>query len=401
MDHDLQKIKLLNRGKVPFYEPGLLELIQKNIQEGRLRFSTDIKETVQFAKVIFLCVGTPPRANGEADLSAIEHVAEAIGKNLTEYRLIVEKSTVPVQTGAQLHKMIAQNSKKKIVFDVAANAEFLKEGSAVHDFYNPDRIILGVQTPRAKKLLLEIYKPFKVPILVTDVQSAEMVKHASNSFLAMKISYINLISQMCEKAGADVVKVAEGMGMDRRIGKPFLNAGIGFGGSCFPKDLLAFISIGEKFGTPCHLLREVVKMNQFQKMYFVGKIKKVLGVLKGKKLAVLGLAFKPDTDDMRNAPAVDVVEELKVAGAKIKAYDPRAIKTAKKVLKGIEFAKNVYETCQGADAVLILTEWREFYDLDFKKLKKTLKRPIVIDGRNIYDPIAMRKNGFQYYSIGR
>lgn len=401
MDHDTQKVKLLNCGKIPFYEPGLLELVQKNIKNGRLRFTVNIKDAVRFSKVIFLCVGTPPKDDGQADLTAIENVARAIGKSLNEYRLIVEKSTVPVETGAQLHRMIAESTSKKIAFDVASNAEFLKEGSAVHDFYNPDRIVLGVETPRAKKLLLEIYKPFKVPIVITDVRSAEMIKHASNSFLAMKISYINLISQMCEKTGADVTKVAEGMGTDDRIGKAFLNAGIGFGGSCFPKDLAAFIKIGERLNVPCNLLREVAEVNHFQKICFVEKVKKVLQGVNGKTLGVLGLTFKPDTDDMRNAPAIDILEQLKSQGVKIKAYDPCAMAAAKKILKGIKFARNSYEVCRGVDAVLILTEWREFRDLDLKKLKRSLKRPVVIDGRNIYDPDVMKKNGFRYYSVGR
>ncbi len=401
MDHDAQKIKMLARGKIPFYEPGLLELVRKNSSEGRLQFTTSVKEAVRCSTVLFLCVGTPPKDDGEADLTAIENVARSIGQNLTEYRLVVEKSTVPVETGAQLRKMIVSSTRRKINFDVAANAEFLREGTAVHDFYNPDRIILGVETPRAKQLLLEIYKSFKVPVLVTDVRSAEMIKHASNSFLAMKISYINLISQMCEKIGADIVKVAEGMGTDRRIGKTFLNAGIGFGGSCFPKDLVAFIKIGEKLNVPCNLLQEVVEINQYQKIHFVKKVERAVQNLKGKTLGVLGLAFKPDTDDIRNSPAIDILEELKNRGAKIKAYDPCAMAAAKSILKKVQFAKNPYQACRGADAVLVLTEWREFRDLDLKKLKRSLKKAVIVDGRNIYDPAIMKKNGFRYYSIGR
>ncbi|MBI4373013.1 MAG: UDP-glucose/GDP-mannose dehydrogenase family protein [Candidatus Omnitrophica bacterium] len=401
MDHDTAKIKLLIRGKIPFYEPGLSELVKKNTQEGRLRFTSDIKEVVRFSEVIFLCVGTPPKSDGQADLTAIENVARAIGRSLTAYRLIVEKSTVPVQTGAQLHQMIAQTTRKKIPFDVASNAEFLREGTAVHDFYNPDRIVLGVDSPRAKKLLLEIYKPFKAPIVLTDVKSGEMIKHAANSFLAMKISYINFISQMCEKSGADVVKVAEGMGTDRRIGQSFLNAGIGFGGSCFPKDLTALIHLGEKFGVNSNFLKEVFEINEAQKIYFVRKIHQILKNLRGKTLGVLGLAFKPDTDDMRCAPSVDILNRLKLDGAKIKAYDPQAIHSAKQVLRGIHFSKSPYEACRRADAVLILTEWREFRELDLNRLKRLVKRPIIIDGRNIYDPAVMHHNGFQYYSVGR
>ncbi|MBI4358658.1 MAG: UDP-glucose/GDP-mannose dehydrogenase family protein [Candidatus Omnitrophica bacterium] len=401
MDHDIAKIKLLKRGKALFYEPGLRELVQKNMSKGRIHFTTSISDTVRFAKVIFLCVGTPPKANGEADLAAIQRVAEAIGRNLNGYRLIVEKSTVPVETGSRIYKMIAENCARKISFDIASNAEFLREGSAVKDFYSPDRIVIGVESAKAKSLLLQIYKPFKVPILITDVKSAELIKHAANSFLAMKISYINLMSQICEKVGANVEKVAEGMGGDHRIGKAFLNAGIGFGGSCFPKDLSAFIAITERLQIPSDLLKVVVAINESQQKYFLMKAEQGLEKIKGKKIALLGLSFKPDTDDLRNAPAMDIAEELKAKGARLIAYDPCAMPAAKKLLKGMQFAENAYEACRDADACFILTEWREFRELDLKRLKKLLKHPIVIDGRNIYDPELMKKNGLRYYSIGR
>ena len=401
MDHDHHKIALLRAGKIPFYEPGLAELVQKNSAEGRLRFTTNLREAVQFAKIIFLCVGTPPGSNGEADLSAVEHVTHAIAKSLTAYRLIVEKSTVPVETGALLHDMIAKKSRRSVPFDVASNPEFLREGTALQDFFNPDRIVLGVENNRAKKLLLELYKTFKVPVVVTDIRSAEIIKHASNSFLASKISLINLVSQVCAKVGADVNKVAEGIGADRRIGKAFLNAGIGFGGSCFPKDLMAFIHIAERLNVPSNLLREVVEINEIQKVNFINLVREVLKNVDGKTLGILGLAFKPDTDDMRSAPSVDILKQLKAEGAKVVAYDPRAVSEAKKVLKGIRFAKNAYEACRNVDAVLIMTEWREFRELDLKRLRKLLKRPVVIDGRNIYDPATMKRNGFQYHSVGR
>ncbi len=401
MDHDIVKIKLLSSGKIPFYEPGLLELVQKNTEEGRLKFVTSISDVVKFAKIIFLCVGTPPGNSGEADLSAIRHVAQGIAKSLSEYRLIVEKSTVPVETGAQLYRMIKKFVKRRNSFDVASNPEFLREGTALQDFFNPDRIVLGVENSRAKKLLLELYKPFKVPIVVTDIRSAELTKHASNSFLATKISFINLVSQICDKVGADIGKVAEGMGADRRIGRAFLNAGIGFGGSCFPKDLAAFIHIAEKLNISSDLLREVFEINEVQKINFSEKVLKVLKSLKGKTLAVLGLAFKPDTDDIRNAPAVDILKHLKREGAKIKVYDPQAVSGAKEILKDIRFVKNSYEACRGADAVLVMTEWREFRELDLNRLKRSLKRPIIIDGRNIYDPLVMKRHGFSYHSVGR
>ena len=401
MDHDVAKIKLLSSGRIPFYEPGLLELVQKNTEEGRLKFVTNISDVVKFAKIIFLCVGTPPGNSGEADLSAIRHVAQGIAKSLSEYRLIVEKSTVPVETGAQLYRMIKKFVKRRNSFDVASNPEFLREGTALQDFFNPDRIVLGVENSRAKKLLLELYKPFKVPIVVTDIRSAELTKHASNSFLATKISFINLVSQICDKVGADIGKVAEGMGADRRIGRAFLNAGIGFGGSCFPKDLAAFIHIAEKLNISSDLLREVFEINEVQKINFSEKVLKVLKSLKGKTLAVLGLAFKPDTDDIRNAPAVDILKHLKREGAKIKVYDPQAVSGAKEILKDIRFVKNSYEACRGADAVLVMTEWREFRELDLNRLKRSLKRPIIIDGRNIYDPLVMKRHGFSYHSVGR
>ncbi|MBI4395403.1 MAG: UDP-glucose/GDP-mannose dehydrogenase family protein [Candidatus Omnitrophica bacterium] len=401
MDDNAQKIKMLRRGRIPFYEPQLFELVQKNEREGRLSFSTSVHEVVRFAKIIFICVGTPSRESGEADLSAIEHVARALAKNLEDYRLIVEKSTVPVETGHQLYTTIKESNRKKIAFDVASNPEFLREGSAVQDFFNPDRIVLGVESARAQKLLVELYKPFKAPILVTDMKSAEMIKHASNSFLAAKISFINLVSQMCEEVGADIVKVAEGMGSDRRIGKAFLNAGIGYGGFCFPKDLQAFAWIAEKLNISSNFLKSVREINETQKSKFVSKVKKALWNLKGKTLCVLGLAFKPETDDLRFAPSIDIINQLRTEGAKIVAYDPCAMPSAKKVLKGVQFAKNAYEACRRADAALIMTEWREFRELDIGRLKRLMKHPVVIDGRNIYDPLVMRRNGFRYYSIGR
>ena len=401
LDHDKRKITGLLNGKVPFYEPGLAELIFKNQVQKRLRFTTSIQETVQFGVVIFLCVGTPPREDGHADLAAVENVAKAIAVHVTDYRVIVEKSTVPVKTGKQLASIIRRGLRGKVPFDVASNSEFLREGQAVQDFFNPDRIVLGVNSKRAEQLLVELYQPFKAPIVITNLESAELIKHASNSFLAMKISFINLMSQICEKVGADVTKVAEGMGADRRIGQAFLNAGVGFGGSCFPKDLLAFTRIFEQLNLPSNFLKEISRVNEVQKINFIEKIKTRLGSLKGKTIAALGLSFKPDTNDMRFAPSVDILNRLKAEGTLIKAYDPRAISEAKKMIKGIEYSKNAYDACRNADALLILTEWREFRELDLKRLKKLLKRPVVIDGRNIYDPEVMKKHGFRYYSVGR
>ena len=401
MDDDRPKIGNLKNGKVPFFEPNLEEIIHKNVKKKRLRFSTSIEEVVKFSEIIFLCVGTPPRENGEADLSQVETVAKAIAKHLSSYRLIVEKSTVPVETGIQLDKTIRRNVKKTISFDVASNPEFLREGSAVQDFFKPDRIVLGVQSERAEKLLLKLYKPFKVPIIVTDIQSAELIKHASNSFLATKISFINLVSQICEKVGADVTKVAEGMGADKRIGPLFLNAGIGYGGSCFPKDLSAFTRIGESLNVDCGLLKNVEKINELQKSSFVNKARSAVWNFKGKTIGVLGLAFKPNTDDMRCAPSVDILTTLMKEGANIKAYDPYAGPVAKQLLNGLQFSKDPYNVCRGADALLIFTEWDEFKKLDLKRIKKLLKQPIVIDGRNLYDRALMKKLGFHYFSVGR
>lgn len=403
MDHDIGKINLLRRGRMPFYEPGLAEMVHKNCKEKRLRFSTSVREVVHFSKIIFLCVGTPSRENGEADLSAIEAVAEAIAANLTEYRVIVEKSTVPVETGVQVHGTIKAHNKtkKKIPFDVASNPEFLREGSAIQDFFHPDRIVLGIQSKRAENVLLDLYRPFKAPIMITDIRSAEMIKHASNSFLATKISFINLVAQMCDRVGADVRKVAQGMGADPRIGASFLSAGVGFGGMCFPKDLQAFIRIGEKLNVNCGLLKGVQEINEIQKLEFVAKVQRALWNLGGKTVGALGLAFKPDTDDMRFAPSISILNRLMSEGTRVKAYDPQAISQAKQVLNGVRYVPNAYEACRGADALLILTDWHEFKELDLKEVKKLLKRPIVVDGRNIYDPSAMKALGFQYYSMGQ
>lgn len=401
MDHDQKKIGLLRRGKIPIFEPGLEELVRKNRTQGRLLFATSVREVVKSSTVIFICVGTPPKENGEADLSSVESVAEEIARSLAEYRLIVEKSTVPVETGHQLQRTIQENNRKKIPFDVASNPEFLREGSAIYDFFKPDRIVVGVESERARKLLLELYQPFRAPVMVTDIRSAELIKHASNSFLATKISFINMVSQICAKTGANVDQVAQGMGADRRIDKSFLSAGIGFGGSCFPKDLAAFIHIGEKLGVNCNLLKEVSAVNERQKTFFLKMAGEALWNLTNKTIGILGLSFKPDTDDIRFAPPIDIIQRLQEQRVRIKAYDPRAMKEAKKVLRGVEFVKNTYEVCKDSDALFILTEWREFKELDLKRVKKLLRKPMVIDGRNLYDPAEMKKLGFRYYSIGR
>jgi len=401
VDIDKKKIAMLKKGHIPIYEPGLEELVREDVKNGNLSFSTDLPGAVRKTDVIFIAVGTPPLPNGEADLSFIEDVARTIANEIRGYKLVVEKSTVPVQTGEWIAKTVRRYAKKGAQFDVASNPEFLREGSAVQDFMNPDRVVLGVESKKAREILGDLYKPLKAPIVFTDIKSAEIIKHASNSFLAMKISFINAISRICELTGADVEQVAVGMGLDRRIGKTFLNAGLGFGGFCFPKDLSAFIRIAEKLGYDFELLKSVEKINDDQKKYFIRKIEEAIWNLRGKTIAVLGLAFKPNTDDMRFAPSLDIIEALQSMGAKVNAYDPHAMGKAKETLTKVNFFTNAYAACRKADCAVILTEWNEFKELDLAKLKKTLAQPVVVDGRNIYDPVKMKQLGFRYFSVGR
>ena len=401
VDIDESKIEKLNKGHVPIYEPGLKELIDRNVKEKRLSFTTNLKSAIKSAEVIFICVGTPSKESGEADLSCVEDVARQIADNAEDYKVIVEKSTVPVQTGEKVAETVKTYNPHKIEFDVVSNPEFLKEGSAVDDFMNPDRVVVGVSSKKAEEIMRKLYEPLKAPIIVTDVRSAEIIKHASNSFLATKISFINAIANICEKVGANIEQVAEGMGYDKRIGKAFLRAGIGYGGSCFPKDVDAFVRIAEKNGYNFSILKEVQNANEEQKRRFIKKIEDALWIVKGKTIGILGLAFKPNTDDMRRAPSIDVINALQKEGAKIQAYDPEATETAKEVFKDVTYCKDPYEAAKDADALIILTEWNEFKELDIKKIKQLLKQPLVLDGRNIYDPEAMKKEGFKYISIGR
>lgn len=403
VDQDVRKIALLKKGKMPFFEPGLSELVRKNQAKKRLVFSTRIRDAVREAEVLFIAVGTPTKESGEADLSSVEAVVTEIAKCLHRYCLIVEKSTVPVETGNWVKRTISINmkGKNKTDFDVASNPEFLREGAAIEDFMRPDRIVLGVESKRAEKILRTLYEPLNAPIVVTDINSAEIIKHASNSFLASKISFINMVSRLCEKVGADVKKVAEGMGYDSRIGTHFLDAGVGFGGSCFPKDLAAFVHIGEKAGADFSLLRSVVAINAGQRIHYVQKVKEVLWNLSGKRIGVLGLSFKPDTDDMRAAPSIDVIRALQGEGSDIRAFDPEAIPAARSFFRGVTYVKTPYEAARGADALLFLTEWKEFKELDFSKLKRLMKRPLIFDGRNMFDPKQMKGFGFEYVSVGR
>ncbi len=401
VDIDAKKIATLKKGAMPIYEPGLEELVKQTVKSKNLSFTTDLAAAVKKSETIFIAVGTPPRANGEADLSYVEGVARTIAKEMNGYKLIVEKSTVPVQTGHWIEETLRRHAKKDAKFDVASNPEFLREGSAVQDFMNPDRVVLGVETKKAKEILNDLYKPLKAPMVFTDIKSAEIIKHASNSFLATKISFINAISRVCELAKADVEQVALGMGLDRRIGRNFLNAGIGFGGFCFPKDLSAFIRISEKLGYDFELLKAVQDINEEQKKHFVRKVEQAIWNLGGKTIGVLGLAFKANTDDMRFAPSVDIIADLQAQGAKIKTYDPHAMERAKAELKGVQFCADSYSVCKGSDCLVILTEWNEFKELDLKKVKKLLHQPVVVDGRNIYDPAKMKELGFRYFSVGR
>ncbi len=409
VDNDQEKIKSLMKGKVPIYEPGLGPLLKRYVKLKRLSFSSSIKEATQKSVVIFIAVGTPSKKNGEADLTFVENVAREIALNMDSYKLIVEKSTVPTATGQRIERTIRLNLPKKfhkegrngLKFDVASNPEFLREGSAIEDFMHPDRIVIGVESPKAEDLLREVYKPIKAPVVVTNINSAEMIKHASNSFLAAKISFINAMAQICDRVGADVEKVAEGMGMDKRIGRSFLNAGIGYGGSCFPKDVDAFIHLSEKCGYDFNLLKEVRNVNEQQKASFVRLIEDKVWNLKGKTIGILGLAFKPNTDDMRNAPSLDIIRALQHEGAKIKAYDPQAMSKAKKVFSGIQYCKDAYTVAEGSDCLLLLTEWEEFRHLNLKKIKDSMQQAIIFDGRNHLDKDKLEKFGFEYFGIGR
>jgi UDPglucose 6-dehydrogenase len=401
VDKDEKKINELKHGHIPIYEPGLDKIVKKNRAAKRLSFTTSIKEGVTSSDLIFIAVNTPPLPNGGADLSYVEACTREVAHYANGYKLLVEKSTVPVQTGDRIKKTLGSLGQAAQKIEIASNPEFLREGSAIEDFLKPDRIVIGVSSKKAEKHLRELYSKIKAPMVVTDINSAELIKHASNSFLAMKISYINAIAQLCEKVGADVSKVAEGMGLDRRIGKSFLNAGIGYGGSCFPKDVSAFIKIAEKNGYQFDLLRATEDVNSAQRRVVVKKVEEALWTLRGKTIAVWGLAFKPNTDDLRNAPAIDIINELLAGGSTVKAYDPVAMDRMKSLFPSIEYASSALDAVKGADALMIVTEWDEFKKVNLEKVKKALKMPLVVDGRNLFLPESMAARGFFYHSIGR
>jgi UDPglucose 6-dehydrogenase len=401
MDDDFEKIEMLKGGAIPLYEPGLEQLVHGNMKSSRLSFATSVDECVKQSEIIFICVGTPMKPSGEADLSCVENASARIAKAIDNYKVIVDKSTVPVGTGNWVKRIVKLNNPNNSGFDVISNPEFLREGKAVYDFMHPDRIVLGVESERAAKIMTELYEPLNAPVIVTNIETAELIKHASNAFLTLKISYINAIANVCEKVGADVVKVAEGMGHDRRIGREFLDAGVGYGGYCFPKDLAAFVRIAEEAGYDFELLKAVQKINDAQRELIIKKIRNGLWNLNGKTIGVLGLSYKPNTDDMREAPSIEIIKKLQQEGAGIKAYDPQATENAKAILKDVQYCQSPYEVAEGSDALIIITEWDEFKNLDLSKVRRLLRQPVIIDGRNLLDPYEMKRLGFIYQGVGR
>ncbi|MGH7318755.1 MAG: UDP-glucose dehydrogenase family protein [Candidatus Rokuibacteriota bacterium] len=402
VDNDVAKIEALQAGRMPIYEPGLEELVERNVADGRLGFTTDLGDAVRRSDIIFIAVGTPSKATGESDLSAVEDVALGIARVLDRYKVIVNKSTVPVGTGDLVREIIARNRRRPVDFDVVSNPEFLREGSAIEDTLRPDRIVIGAPSQQVAMTLFELYAPLERPMIITDVPSAEMIKHASNAFLATKISFVNAIANICELGGADVTQVVKGIGLDPRIGAAFLQAGLGYGGSCFPKDTDSLIQTAATFGYDFRLLRSVVEVNRERAQRFVALIRKVLDPLEDRVVAVLGLAFKAKTDDMREARSVDVITRLLEGGARVRAYDPVAMPNAKGLLPAtVEYCQSSYEAAQGADAVAIVTEWNEFKLLNLERLRAVMRRPLIFDGRNIYEPERMRRLGFEYHSVGR
>jgi UDPglucose 6-dehydrogenase len=403
VDNDVEKVGSLKAGQIPIFEPGLEALVKRNVMAKRLRFTASTEEGVDHGEVLFIAVPTPPQPDGSVDLSFMEKVAREIAQYLDSYRVIVDKSTVPVKTGERVAATIRRYAKPGVEFDVVSNPEFLREGSAVADLMKPDRIVIGGNSDRALSIMQKVYEPFVAPVLVTDINSAELIKHAANSFLALKISYANALSEICEAAGADILKVVDGIGMDKRIGRSFLNAGLGYGGSCFPKDIAAFIAISDQLGVPFTLLKEVQAINKRQIDRFVDLIREPLWVLKEKKLAVWGLSFKPNTDDVRSSVAIDLVERLVAEGADVVAYDPKAMEKARELPVGgkIRFADSPLEAARGAEALIIATEWPEFANVDLAELRDVMMTPFIFDGRNLIDPAAAASYGFQYRGIGR
>ena len=401
VDNVKRKIDLLKKGEMPIYEPGLREVVRRNIEDDRISFTTSIAGPVKKSKVIFIAVGTPPKPNGESDLSAVSEVARQIALHMDGYKIVVNKSTVPVGTGNFVRNIIEKYKRTKSEFDVVSNPEFLKEGSAIADCLYPDRIVIGVPNQHVAMSLLELYAPLERPMLITDVESAELIKYASNAFLATKISFINFIANVCEKAGADVTLVSKGMGYDSRIGNDFLQAGLGYGGSCFPKDTLSLLCTAKKFTVDASLLEAVININKNRVPRFVKRIVSKLKPIKGKLIGILGLAFKPNTDDLRDAKSIELIRQLQARKARIKVYDPVAMENAKSHLKKVTFCKSAYDAAEGVDALVVVTEWNEFKLLNLEKLRKNMRKPYLFDGRNIYSKDRMERAGFKYICIGK
>ena len=404
VDKDSAKVEALSRGKVPIYEPGLETLVQKNMEEGRLRFTTDLGPAIEEAQVVFIAVGTPPKSDGSADLTFIREVASSIAQHLNGYKIIVTKSTVPIGTGKMIESIVREGAGSRHKFAVVSNPEFLREGSAIEDFMQPDRVVIGTRDPRAAELMKDVYSPLAaadVPFIVTDVETAELIKYASNGFLATKISFINEVAQICEAWGANVEVVSKGMGLDNRIGPKFLSAGPGFGGSCFPKDTRAAAQIARDQGLKFRIIEAVLEVNEVTQKRMITKIEDALGDIAGKTLAVLGLSFKPNTDDIRESPALPIVQGLLDHGATVRAFDPEAMAACRPLFPTLVYCDNAYETAEGADALVIITEWNQFRKLELDRLHQLLRQPLVIDLRNLYDPEKMAAAGFHYVSIGR
>lgn len=404
VDIDESKIARLQDGIIPIYEPGLDQLVARNVQADRLHFTTDLKKAIESALVIFLAVGTPPKPDGSPDMSYIEAAATSIADYMTDYKVIVTKSTVPVKTGEWLRNLIKERQKTKTNFGVASNPEFLREGAAISDFMRPDRVVIGSNDHEAIAIMKDLYRPLyliETPIVITSLEAAELTKYAANAFLATKISFINEIANLCDQIGCDVHDVARGMGMDKRIGTKFLHPGPGFGGSCFPKDTSALTTVAKQFGSDSLIVDAVIEVNKRQRLAMIPKIEQLVGDFKGKTIAVLGLSFKPETDDMREAPAIDIINELQKRGARVTAFDPVAMEEARKSLPDINYAKDEYDAIKDADALVLITEWNQFRALNMDKVKQLLKTPKIVDLRNIYEPADMREQGFEYVGVGR
>ena len=404
VDVDETKIDKLNQGVIPIYEPGLDAIVEKNARAGRLHFTTDIRSAVQDALIVFLAVGTPPREDGSPDMTYYRQAAKDVAEAMNGYKVLVTKSTVPIGTGKWLHRFVTENLKVDTTFGVASNPEFLREGAAIDDFMRPDRVVIGSNEPDAIAIMKDLYRPLyliETPIVITSLEAAELIKYAANAFLATKITFINEIANLCDAIGCDVHDVARGMGMDNRIGRKFLHPGPGYGGSCFPKDTRALTTVADQFGVETRIVDAVIDANERQRDVMIEKIEKLVGDLNGKRIGVLGLSFKPETDDMRESPAVDIIRAINKRGGSVRAFDPVAIEEAKHCLPDIEYACDEYDALEGADALVIATEWNQFRALDLDRVKNLLKQPKVADLRNVYEPEDMRELGFEYVGVGR